>query len=567
MVSRSALDVRPWDWEEWLEAALLARELGHHDEAIELAGVALALAPSNPGCHTFIRDVLRQQGSQQSLPWADAFDTVATRLQEVGRDDLAAAGEVGPVAFVGRWTQALSDRDPQTLAELAAALRPYSTLVANHIGSLQPDPELALQWYGTAISWFDGSAASKLDGFDRAPVEWFLDLANACVDVETRLQDAFDHYKIVLGPQPGPLAVTLDDKTILLRPEAAEPNLRARALAGRARASLYQGNIRAALDDCDEAIQIDPCLAAPYQTQAEIFSRRGQHEQAAARWQLVAQLAPELSAFADAGIADAQRVRALAERDETRRAELFGTAAAAYRRALRGDEQSVRRPRALAFLGRCLAELGQVEQAVPHLEEAAFVAGDNAQYLDVLYELGRAYEISQQFVLAEDCYRRAREIAVTELGDEGTGSRLARLTSASGACDALASFLVDQEIRLDEAKQVAVQAVAYSQEAFELDPGHREQLAVVRATLGWLRYKHGHNTTAIRELQTAVELSPLTQHRRRLAIVLEASADGRNGDRRAELLRTAARGQWERIRELDPSFAELADEHLSEPLG
>lgn len=434
------------------------------------------------------------------------------------------------------------------------------------IGSLHlSDPAKAVTWFARAIDWFEDSKVSEFVACRQPPVEWLLDLADSYVELG-RWRNAADEYEKVLDRDVSPLLVPWNTSTIELRPEAAEPAPRARALAGRAAVALQEGDLERACRDCAEAIALQPGDPSPYATEAEILSKRGQHEEAVTRWRTFARLAPSQAARADAGIGDELRSQAFEERDDQRRGALFNEAIAAYRRALRTGGPLVRSPFGRAYLGRCLAEVGEPEQAMPQLEEAAKTAGSDAQYLAVHHELALAYEKAGYFPQAEDSYRQAKDIAMRALDDPSKLPPGGAVGEASYACNLLAWFLVEHEIRLDDAEREATQAVQLADEALRVDPsaGRREDLANVRDTLGWIRHRRGCHAAAIKDLHAAVQLSPQSSFRAHLAIALEARADGQHDAQRLESYKAAARDQWRRIRELDPDsdLAVIATEHL-----
>ena len=175
---------------------------------------------------------------------------------------------------------------------------------------------------------------------------------------------------------------------------------------------------------------------------------------------------------------------------------------------------------------------GDIETGIERLHELAITLPDPSlqpQLLTaegrMLQEAGRGKEAVQvlssgleQFPDNGDLLM-ARALAAQDAGDtDMLQADLAQLIDAQPdnamALNALGYFLADEDLRLEEAE-------GYLEKATDLEPND----AAIMDSLGWLRYRQGKNTAAIKLLQEAYRLYPDGEIAAHLGELLWVSGD------------------------------------------
>ncbi|MGH8903913.1 MAG: tetratricopeptide repeat protein [Egibacteraceae bacterium] len=541
---------------------------------LAMAGLALALEPTNSESYQSLATLHRAVGEPASSDEAArTYEELADVVRSGGElttwlgDQLSgdSQGSSGIRERIHRWCLGwlLGTHAPEEAIEhlVKAGDLPEAALSHDELGSIY---QCAGRLEEAARSCERAVAVQPEDaGMLDVPIPWRLRLADVCA----KLQDcntALEQYTWVIDSPPIGIALTAEasgsgacSRGVAVRTGQFTSAWRAQAFASRGAVFAALGSSRAAKEDCEQAILLEPGYAFPYDTLARLRRDEGDDDGAIEAWQRAAALAPQEAADIAREIARLYVARAAGTHQRPLRQGWLNRAVAQYRRAVSVALEPVEEAQLRAELGSALADLGRYDEAIGEYERAV-LAGRGSPSVDGYHVgLARAYERSDRYPEAATHYHEAwklRENAYRDASEDE--SRTAALALAE-IQNRIAYLYAEQDVRLDEGLNLIEQALTLASNSLRLDDesGLRERdcWAAYLDTRAWLRHKLGDEEGAITDLLEAIRFSTGTiEERQHLAVIYEARAAGRvsEADRRLDL--ALARREWTHVRNLDP---------------
>ncbi|MGH3112608.1 MAG: tetratricopeptide repeat protein, partial [Gaiellaceae bacterium] len=410
------------------------------------------------------------------------------------------------------------------------------------------------------------------------PIPWRLRLADVCAKRQD-CSTALEQYTRVIDAQPSGITLTAETsgneacgRRVKVRLGHFTSAWRAQAFASRGAVFATLGSGRAAKEDCEQAILLEPGYAFPHDTLARLRRDEGDDDGAIESWQRAAALAPQEAADIAREIARLYVARAAGTHQRPLRQGWLDRAVAEYRRAVSVTLEPVEEAQLRAELGSALADLGRYDEAVTEYERAVLAGRDSPRVDGHHLGLARAYERSDRYPEAATHYHQA--LRLREKAYRDAASRKATDAESRAAALALAEIqnriaylYAQQDVRLDEGLSLIEQALTLASSSLRLDdessPQERDCWAAYLDTRAWLRHKLGDGEGAIADLLEAIRFSTGTvEERQHLAVVYEVRAAGRvsEADRRLDL--ALARREWTHARKLHPD-SEVAAQALA----
>ncbi|MFF0777673.1 hypothetical protein [Streptomyces sp. NPDC003720] len=570
---------RPDDAMAWLLLALLAPDDRH---ARSLAGKALALDPGSDEVRHMVDTQWSADGAAGPRKhftrlWAQAWDT-ARRAQQSGNAHRlrAALGDIGR----------LCAQHGRTEPEVAYVSREIGLLHTSLALMMDPSGDQRAQ-FRLAVRHLTRAVTDRPPPGVEVPPLWYVELADAHAALADSLS-AREHggratAKERAAARNYEAAITNYDEAINKSPKTVRPQYhtghegrerfteltaeapdlspRARATAGRAAVYASQGRINDAVQDCRDALKLDPLYAYPRFTLAVLYrEQRAQYDLARQTLLRLIELLPA-GEERDRGrleLGRTYRMHAEAspvgDRERLLHLALEGLVKATREASLSTDlEAEIYEELAtvLALLGRsreaiaALRSIGDTSDrthCVHHHERIARMLARGEQPLEVERELITAQRA---------CRDRLRQTRGTD-EEQVLEAALVSLKAQ------LAMFYAEQGIKLRKAHRMARNALRTAPTS--LDPASR---AVCEDARGWVAYREGRVRQAVRLLRVAVEHSAGdAQEWAHLALALEARSTSPLGHGKKHLDR--ARDIWQQILEQCPQSpaAEQARHHL-----
>lgn len=486
----------------------------------------------------------------------------------------------------GEWSRARGVETARDVAELADVIQridglhqrvpaealAYVRLADHELGMLRVNllvlegtwsAPMCRQHGDRALDLLKAACAEPLPLSLPVPPLWLIELAELYADLG-RPTEALEVYDKVLEDRHllDPLTFFHHKGSITFDAKIAASPLWARARAGRAAVYLNTGRYIDSMRDCMEAIRAEPSYPYPYSVLAELYQRRGQYEQAEETLRSVVELIPASLVEVHQRLGNLYQVRAKDSHDVAEGRRWRERAVAEFREALARDPDVTEDVAIRASLAETLTDLGRTDEAISEYALAGQLAKDagdrlRPQLADIHAQRADLCTRQRAFVEAERELRGLLKCVAAEVDVRDRDARW----RAAGAENALAWFLVEQWIRLDEAVELATQAIEHAQHIEDdQDPVAHDLLAMCLDTRGWAYFRLGRTQEAIMDLERAVAKAPNAERWAHLATALAAqcSLPPDTGQRDAE----RARAIWSHIIERYPNspFAAKARE-------